>query len=158
MEAANAFLMSSFAVPMIAPKMSVTVPTTTTAVCATGAPSKIGPDRTTRYTPAVTIVAAWMRADTGVGPSIASSSHDCSGTWADLPHAASRRSSPIAVNQPVEMRSAEPVTARISLVPTAAKEAMMARDMPRSPTRFTTKAFFAAVAADGLCCQKPMSR
>ncbi len=35
---------------------------------------------------------------------------------------------------------------------------MIASDMPTSPTRFTTKAFFDAVAADGLCCQKPMSR
>ncbi len=30
--------------------------------------------RPIRYTPAVTIVAAWMSADTGVGPSIASGS------------------------------------------------------------------------------------
>lgn len=29
-------------------------------------------DRAIRYTPAVTIVAAWIRAETGVGPSIAS--------------------------------------------------------------------------------------
>ena len=29
---------------------------------------------------------------------------------------------------------------------------------PMSPTRLTTKAFLAAVAADGLCCQKPISR
>ena len=34
------------------------------------------------------MVAAWISADTGVGPSIASSSQDCSGTWADLPQAA----------------------------------------------------------------------
>jgi hypothetical protein len=30
--------------------------------------------RVIRYTPAVTIVAAWMSADTGVGPAIASGS------------------------------------------------------------------------------------
>jgi hypothetical protein len=29
---------------------------------------------------------------------------------------------------------------------------------PRSPTRFTTNAFLAAVAADGLCDQNPISR
>ena len=29
--------------------------------------------------PAATIVAAWISADTGVGPSIASGSHTCSG-------------------------------------------------------------------------------
>ena len=31
----------------------------------------------TKKTPAVTIVAAWIRADTGVGPSIASGSQVC---------------------------------------------------------------------------------
>jgi hypothetical protein len=32
-------------------------------------------ERATMYTPAVTMVAAWMSADTGVGPSMASGSH-----------------------------------------------------------------------------------
>ncbi len=36
-------------------------------------------------TPAVTIVAAWIRALTGVGPSIASGNQICSGNMADLP-------------------------------------------------------------------------
>ncbi len=40
--------------------------------------------RATRYTPAVTIVAAWIRAETGVGPSIASGSQVCSGSCADF--------------------------------------------------------------------------
>lgn len=35
---------------------------------------------------------------------------------------------------------------------------MIATDRPMSPTRLTMKAFFAAVAALGLCCQKPISR
>ena len=34
------------------------------------------------------MVAAWMSADTGVGPSIASGSHRYSGSWALLPHGA----------------------------------------------------------------------
>jgi hypothetical protein len=33
--------------------------------------------RISKYTPAVTIVAAWIKADTGVGPSIAIGSHTC---------------------------------------------------------------------------------
>jgi len=41
--------------------------------------------RTTMYTPADTIVAAWIIALTGVGPSIASGSQVCSGNWALLP-------------------------------------------------------------------------
>ena len=43
--------------------------------------------RCSRYTPAVTIVAAWISAETGVGPSIASGSQTCSGNCADLPTA-----------------------------------------------------------------------
>ncbi len=41
--------------------------------------------RATMYTPAVTIVAAWISALTGVGPAIASGSHTYSGICADLP-------------------------------------------------------------------------
>ena len=37
----------------------------------------------------MTMVAAWIRADTGVGPSMASGSQLNSGIWADLPVAAS---------------------------------------------------------------------
>ena len=44
--------------------------------------SNSGWQRTIRYTPAVTIVAAWINALTGVGPSIASGSHVCSGICA----------------------------------------------------------------------------
>ena len=43
-------------------------------------------------TPAVTMVAAWMSAETGVGPSIASGSQVWSGTCADLPIAPMKRS------------------------------------------------------------------
>ena len=47
-----------------------------TAVAITiGACEKSTAFRPTMYTPAVTIVAAWMRAETGVGPSMASGSH-----------------------------------------------------------------------------------
>ena len=35
--------------------------------------------------PAVTMVAAWIRAEIGVGPSIESGSHTCKGNCADLP-------------------------------------------------------------------------
>jgi hypothetical protein len=37
------------------------------------------------HTPAVTIVAAWINAETGVGPSIASGNQTWNGNWADLP-------------------------------------------------------------------------
>ena len=64
------------AVPAIS---SVAAPITAPTSCAAGARSNSGCMRAIRYTPAVTIVAAWMSALTGVGPSIASGSHVCSG-------------------------------------------------------------------------------
>ena len=90
--------MSSLAVPTIAPKIRVIAPTMTTRSCAVGAESKMKLERTMRYTPAVTIVAAWIRADTGVGPAIASPSHACNGNCADFPAAAISNMIPIAVS------------------------------------------------------------
>jgi len=43
--------------------------------------------RVSRYTPAVTMVAAWISAETGVGPSMASGSQMWNGNCADLPEA-----------------------------------------------------------------------
>ena len=43
----------------------------------------VGCSRATRKTPAATIVAAWIRAEMGVGPCMASGSHTCRGNWAD---------------------------------------------------------------------------
>ena len=45
----------------------------------------------------MTIVAAWISAETGVGPSIASGSQMCSGSCALLPIAPTNSSSAIAV-------------------------------------------------------------
>ncbi len=47
--------------------------------------SNSGDMRATMNMPAVTIVAAWISAEIGVGPSIESGSQTCSGAWADLP-------------------------------------------------------------------------
>ena len=58
--------------------------------------------------PALTIVAAWIRADTGVGPSIASGSQTWSGNWALLPIAPAKISSAmIVIGRRVEL--ADPV-------------------------------------------------
>src|SRR5215208_3910662 len=46
---------------------------------------KTGNNLATRYTPATTIVAAWINADTGVGPSIASGNQICRGNIALFP-------------------------------------------------------------------------
>ena len=96
----------------------------------------------------MTIVAAWINAETGVGPAIASPSQACNGNCADLPTAASKIAAPMAFSA-VEL--AEPLSipfATPSKVtePNCTNAIITARERPTSPTRFATNAFFAAVA------------
>src|ERR1700754_1017281 len=59
--------------------------------------SNSGDMRATMNTPAVTMVAAWISAEIGVGPSIESGSQTCSGTCADLAMAPMNRQMQISV-------------------------------------------------------------
>ena len=75
-EYASTFLMSDCATAIVAANRAVKAPTHATIVGAqSAAAASIGFMRVIKKTPAVTIVAAWISADTGVGPSIASGSH-----------------------------------------------------------------------------------
>src|SRR5207302_7601488 len=69
---------------MEAAKIAVIAPTMATVFMDVGARTNRAFDRATMYTPAVTMVAAWIRAETGVGPSMASGNHTCSGNCADF--------------------------------------------------------------------------
>ena len=80
-------LMSFCTRPTVAAKKAVIAPTKVTTVSAVGASSNSGDSRATMNTPAVTMVAAWISAETGVGPSMASGSQVCSRNCADLPMA-----------------------------------------------------------------------
>ena len=100
-------LMSTWLSAMTPAITAVPMPTHATMPWATGARSNSGWKRAIRYTPAVTMVAAWISAETGVGPSMASGSQVCSGNCALLakaPMASSEQipvtSSPLAGNEP----------------------------------------------------------
>ena len=82
----------------MAAKIAVVAPMKVTKVCAVGASSNSGDSRATMNTPAVTMVAAWISAETGVGPSIASGSQVCSRNCADLPIAPMNSSRQITVS------------------------------------------------------------
>ena len=97
--------------------------------------------------PAVTIVAAWISADTGVGPAIASGSHTYSGICALFPHAPMNSKSAIPVATPTGSDGAADITDAKSSVPTAANSQAIPSMNPMSPTRFTRNAFFPAPAA-----------
>jgi len=66
--------MSFWTSPIEAANTAVSAPIIATVFMEVGARTKSALERATMYTPAVTMVAAWMRAETGVGPSMASGS------------------------------------------------------------------------------------
>ena len=147
---------------------AVAAPTTVTTVCAVGLASNIGDSRHTMNTPAVTMVAAWISAETGVGPSIASGSQVCSPNCADLPIAPTNNSKQIVVITSTRAPRNEKVApawpgtaARIAsseTVPNTMNVAKIPSEKPKSPTRLTTNALIAAALALGLWYQNPINR
>ena len=124
-------------------------------------------------TPAVTMVAAWISAEMGVGPSIASGSQTWSGTCADLPTAPMNSSRQIRVS--VDTSHAPPIgPSRLIVSPLSsaawAKTCSYSSEpklnhtrrspsrKPKSPIRFTTKALVAAARAESRSYQWAISR
>src|ERR1700730_16920338 len=91
--------MSLLTMPRKPMNSAVVAPITSTNDSAVGEHSNSGDMRATMKMPAVTMVAAWINADIGVGPSIESGSHTCSGTCADLPIAPMNRHTQISVRE-----------------------------------------------------------
>ena len=111
-------------------------------------------------TPAVTMVAAWISAETGVGPSMASGNQVCSRNCADLPMAPMNSSRQVSVsastrqpNSGSVLPTSDGACAKMvsrSTLPTSMKIAKMPSAKPKSPIRLTTKALIAAALASGL--------
>ena len=78
-------------------KNAVVAPMISTIDSAVSDSSNSGDMRATMKMPAVTMVAAWISAEIGVGPSMESGSHTCSGTCADLPIAPMNRQMQVKV-------------------------------------------------------------
>jgi hypothetical protein len=78
------FFTSFCAAPVVAPKIAVVLPITVIIFETKGDTTKSVESLSKRYIPAVTIVAACIKADTGVGPSIASGNQKCKPICADL--------------------------------------------------------------------------
>src|SRR2546421_6291122 len=150
--------MSFWAQAIVAATKAVAAPTMATVVAAAGPWARMGLIRAMRDTPAVTMVAAWIRAETGVGPSIASGNHAWSGNCPDLPHAPSRSSRPIisTVVEPA-LPTPEKTVSKLS-EPNVETIRNMAMSRPASPTRFMMNAFLPAVAALGRSYQNAISR
>src|SRR5438093_5619882 len=126
---------------MLAANSAVSAPITATVVLAAGACAYSGAIRQVTYTPAVTIVAAWISADTGVGPSIASGSQTYSGICADFPVAPTNSSSVIIDTAPNVVSGATTAARRAiswkSRVPNRTNAARTPRMNPTSAVRLT---------------------
>ena len=160
-EYASTRLMSCWATAMVAAKSAVPAPTMA-IVSGTQSYDAVttGPIRVMRKTPAVTMVAAWMSAETGVGPSMASGSQKYSGNCALLPQAPTNSRTAIAV---IAVREIEPscaasLIAEYETDPTAEKATNIAVITPQSPMRLVTNAFFPATAALSRVCQNEMRK
>ncbi|MCY1245848.1 hypothetical protein D9M72_590280 [compost metagenome] len=83
--------MSFWMMPRKPMNSAVMAPITSTKDSAVSDSSNSGDMRATMKMPAVTMVAAWISAEIGVGPSIESGSQTCNGNCADLPIAPMNR-------------------------------------------------------------------
>jgi hypothetical protein len=82
------FLNHFVLIPVVAAKNAVKAPIIVIKIkVRTVEFSIIGEHLIIKKTPAVTMVAAWIKAETGVGPSIASGNQVCSPNCADFPTA-----------------------------------------------------------------------
>src|SRR6266581_1040067 len=118
-EYASTRLMSFCRSAIVAPSSAVRAPTHPTTISAAGPRTYSAEHRHTIYTPAVTMVAAWISADTGVGPAIASGNHTYSGTCALFPHAPMNSRTPIPVATSTGTRETPPITPAIPNNPDA---------------------------------------
>ena len=99
-----------------------------------------------------------MRADTGVGPSMASGSHTCSGSWADLPTDPANSSKAMIVAVPFGRPRAAWNTVSKSSEWNLSQMKTIPMRKAESPIRVVTKAFLAASAAALRSNQNPISR
>ncbi len=130
-----------------------------TKVCALGASSNSGDNRATMNTPAVTMVAAWISAETASGLPWRRAARCAAGT-ARIFHRAREQQQTNereSVGLPAEEQMVLPVSdgacAKMvsrSTAPTIMNSANMPSAKPKSPTRLTTKALIAAALASGL--------
>jgi hypothetical protein len=152
----------------VEPKKAVRAPMKLTKKSAYDACSKMYEHRIVKKTPAVTIVAAWIKADTGVGPSIASGSHVCNPNWADFPTTPKNKkneiisdkknSYPKITTQSCKIYGAKANTVKKSTVPKNKKIKNIPKAKPQSPTRLTTIALRADLFAWIRVYQKLISK
>ena len=109
----------------------------------------------------MTIVAAWISALTGVGPSIASGSQVCSGIWADFaiaPTSSKRQPATMSASPFTNTCGAALKVARKLSVCVCLKMKYVPSTRPTSPTTLITNALIPAFVAVERRYQKEINR
>lgn len=160
--------MSFWKRPVLAAKIAVHEPTYWIKSNAVGESSNKNEHLANKKTPAVTIVAAWIKAETGVGPSIASGNQVCKPNCADLPIAPKKSAiqiisktgklHPNSLNTKSAIKGTVENTTSYSKLPHKYKRPNKAHKIKKSPTRFTNIAFIAALLAWILVNQKLINK
>ena len=152
--------MSLDASPIVPPIIAVPSPITATNHCKLEC-SNNGNKRAIKNTPAVTIVAECSSVETGVGPSIASESHACSGSCADLPTMPA--SSPPTTHEAAALLIKPKCTTPYRFVISNQfgfrnAKYIIASKKPKSPIRVIKNALRAADTALGLSAQNAIRK
>ena len=100
-------------------------------------------------TPATTMVAAWISAETGVGPAMASGNQVCRKNWPDFDMTAASRqndatSSAVWLTVPEAAAVSISRMLKVSPRPAVKNRVIMPTSRPMSPTRFVMNALTAA--------------
>src|SRR6266487_1005798 len=166
-EKANTRLKSVCTRAIDAAKIAEIPPIQATTWKASGsAASNMNQVRPTIYTPAATIVAAWISALTGVGPSMAGGNHTCNGTCADLPIAPQKIRIMATLSNDLSIFNTAVGNWLKLNVPILTNKIILPMIKPTSPTRFVIKASTDALAGerrssaglDRLLNQNPISK
>ena len=156
--------------PIVAAHNAVIIPTIATISIVSGASENKREFLAIKNMPAVTIVAACINAETGVGPAIASGNQTESGSCADLPQHPINKQSVIqnvidVPNNPSLFAKSISFTSLYWRVPKCKKIRNIATRNPKSPTLFAMNAFFPAspvhiifTPSNFLSYQNPMRR
>jgi hypothetical protein len=103
--------------PTVAAKNAVEAPTIVIKFKILEAYSNKGDERAIKNTPAVTIVAACINAETGVGPSIASGNQVCNPNCADFPTApTNKKKQIIEIKSKLKLKKLKNLSAKIGVI------------------------------------------
>jgi len=152
-EYAKSALLSRRSSASAAATTTVTPPTRLSVHTHSGTVANTGAIRASRYTPALTMVAEWRYADTGVGAAMALGNQKWNGNWADFVNAPSATSTTTAGNMGLASSAlGSAMTPLMEVVPVAAMMSRKPASMANPPPAVTSNACRALARLSACSC------